>query len=189
MTMWQQVMRWATRQDAYSDMKVDRLKEYLDGLDGLVTAPERVDHSETFLARYQLDQARRIAEMAAGMLHAPHAEVNIVTADEQITVAAVDRYQLVEPPIARTRGEGWCQNVVALSDTLAIEDGETHPLVRETDIAKSGRIKSYLGAPIVLGDNVIGALCVYDEDARSWSEDDANRLTMLADVVSSSSPA
>ncbi len=165
---------------------------FMRHLDDMVTEAGRVEAAESFLERKRIDQARRVVQMAKEMLHAEHAELNIITDEEQITVTGLAgqpgssgrRFEDVH----RDRTQSWCQNVVALADTLAIDDGKQHVLVMNTDVAQSGEVVSYLGAPIRVDGIPVGALCVFDPQFREWTESEVARLEQLAGVVSDSVP-
>jgi GAF domain-containing protein len=179
--------RFALRQNEYRDMAGKQLDAFLTHVDKMIHNESRIDIASGFLQRRHLDQARRVVLMTQETLRAEYAELNIVTAGEQITVAGADGDGIAEHDLIGPRERSWCQHVVALGDILAVEDADTHKLVMHSSAAADG-VKSYLGAPVRVEGVPIGALCVYDSAPRRWTEPDAVRLEQLAELVSDTVP-
>lgn len=174
--------RFGARQDAYAHVNKMQLDAYLVQLDEMIQDGDRREATKNYLAQRRYRQARRIVLMAMEMLGTPHAEVNVITDSQQITIAGD------AGPHKNPVGEGWCRNVVGLADTLAVSDGASHPMVVATPAAQDSGITSYLGTPIRANGYPVGALCVFDEEPRRWTETDAERLEMLAGILSDSTP-
>lgn len=66
---------------------------------------------------------------------------------------------------------------------LVVPDTSTHPEMADTVSVHDFGIAAFLGAPLLLENDVIGALAVVDSAARPWTEQDAALLTDLAALV------
>ncbi len=168
------------RQERMTDAELD---DYRAALERTLTEPARVEATAEFAERIKPEQAQRIARVAAQLLGAAHAEVNILDEDTQRTIAGVDRDGDTEGG-TMCREDGWCQNVVAMGQELIVDEANHHRMVRDHDHATSGRVNSYLGVPIVSFGQTVGAVCVFDTRTRTWTESEATKLRMLADVLS-----
>jgi diguanylate cyclase (GGDEF)-like protein len=74
----------------------------------------------------------------------------------------------------------FCQWVVGHGRPVAIDDARKHgPLQAQGAAAELGMV-GYAGAPIVVSGLTIGALCVIQAEARTWSEADLRLLNKLA---------
>ena len=175
--------RWAERQRYWRSADAEVIRAHRSRLDALLRDPHRnATAAESFRARTQVEQAGRVCRMASELLRTRHAELNVVTATEQITIASADGVLASRP-----REAGWCENVVA-EGSLAVHDGSRHPMVAHTEAAHAGQVVCYLGAQVVVAGQPVGALCVYDNGPRDWSPADAHRLGELAQVISDSTP-
>jgi GAF domain-containing protein len=73
---------------------------------------------------------------------------------------------------------------VALGQALVVEEAAGHPWVYDLPPVTSGQVSSYLG--VILTDaagHVLGSLCVYGDQPRSWADGDCDTMTALAEVV------
>lgn len=164
---------FASRQRKYEAMAGNDLAEYQADMDRILSQLERTNAVKRYRRSQSRANAVRVVQMAATMLNAPHAEVNLITDQTQTTLASVDTDG------NRPVEDGWCRNVVALGDVLAVEDPSGHALVRASTAAKE--IGAYLGVPLTVGKEVVGSLCVFDDKPRRWTELDALKLQMLAE--------
>ncbi len=73
-----------------------------------------------------------------------------------------------------------CQHVVGAGDPLVIADARIHPLVRDNLAVTELGIAAYLGVPIVLDDQVLGVLCLADQEPRDWTERNVENVQELA---------
>lgn len=82
-------------------------------------------------------------------------------------------------------GEGLTSIVIRSRESLLLV-GETERLAREMGAKLVGKLaKSWLGVPLMIGDQVLGAMTVQDtERDYAFSEEDASLLTTLASQVS-----
>ena len=124
----------------------------------------------------------RLAELAARLLGASSAQVSLLS-DVQLVAAGAG------PAAASVGLEGpvedsLCTVTVESGAPLVVADAPTDARVRDLPPVQTGKVGSYLGVPLVADDgHAIGALCVFDEDERSWSESDVALLEQLAAPV------
>jgi diguanylate cyclase (GGDEF)-like protein len=121
----------------------------------------------------------RLCRLASRMLSADAASVTIVE-DVQTTVA-VDRLDLRPDGVTVPLDESFCARAMVTRRVLPVTDASKHPWVKHTAAAREGRIVGYLGAPLLLSDgHTLGALCVFSDAPRSWTEREEQLLTDLA---------
>ncbi len=170
------------RQADYANLDEEQLQHYQLRLDQVIERNERLTMAQNYLAQTARKEAQRIAILAIERLNADHAQINVITKTDQVTIASTD-VAVDAPNSVRPREGSWCQHVVGTGDVLAIEDGSRHAMVRDTEEAQTGEIASYLGHPIRMRGEVVGALCVFDDQAREWTTEDVRRLGQLAEAA------
>ena len=139
------------------------------------------------------DALEPLVRVVARALHVPAAQVNVLTADRQVPVAACAPS---DPDVARWRVDvglesSYCQHVVASGTPLVVEDARVHPLVRTSLATIEGGVVAYLGAPVCappslgapLAGAVLGTVCAIDFVTRRWSDDDVALLCDLAEAI------
>lgn len=78
----------------------------------------------------------------------------------------------------------FCQHVVARNCPLVINDAREQDLVRDNLAIRDLGVIAYLGMPIYgPAGNPIGAMCAICDEPRSWSNDDQDKLAMIANCV------
>jgi len=73
-----------------------------------------------------------------------------------------------------------CQRLLATGQPLVIGDVRADPLARGSQAVAAFGVAAYLGIPLRFAGQVLGSLCVADQQPRSWTEDD---VAVLADVA------
>jgi GAF domain-containing protein len=150
----------------------------------VLTDPTRVAAVERLLAAGPATASvQRLTGLAARLLDSPCAQVSLLSADEQFLAAAVGVPWTPESP-GSPAADSMCQITVALGRPLVVEEAAGHPWVYDLPPVTSGQVSSYLG--VVLTDaagNVLGSLCAYGDQPRTWDDDDCDTLTALAEVV------
>jgi GAF domain-containing protein len=169
-------------QDDYANLSPAQLSQYRLRLGQVVERSERLGFAQNYIAQTARKEAQRIALLAMERLNADHAQINVITKNDQVTVASTD-VAVDAPNTVQPREGSWCQHVVGTGDVLAIEDGSRHAMVKHTEAAVTGQVVSYLGHPIRVGGEVIGALCVFDDQERAWTDDDVRMLAQLAEAA------
>lgn len=158
------------------------LTRYRKELAAEVSDPNRLakTYGAEFASAGMRNQAQSVATMAASMLKVPTAMINVITADEQETIAKVGG-ETIPSPIPRD--ESFCQHVIGTGREFAVSESTDHALVCDTKVSRSGEIISYLGVPIERSGYIVGVLCVADDQPREWSTADVGILTQLAAVL------
>ena len=121
-------------------------------------------------------QARTIAELARQMLRTEIAEVNLVSDTTMHCIASAGG---AEREVAV--GLSFCQHAVGTGRSVVVYESTTHPLVADSPAAQ--RLHCYLGIPLTVDGQVLGALCVAGEEPREWTELEISLLTELAETL------
>ena len=125
----------------------------------------------------------RLAHLAARTLHAPVAQVNLVSEDQQISLTSVGPEPWTGPREVPLEFS-YCRHVVETGEPLLVRDAREHPLVRESPATTESKIVSYAAVPLSVGENlVLGTLCVVDFTPRDWSDEEVEMLESLATFV------
>ena len=155
----------------------------MDRLDVLGDAPRRALFPAPLLAP-ELDGAlQALVEAAATEIQAPIALVTLILERIQFFRAHYGLPPELAAARATDRDVSFCQLVVRDNDLLEVRDAASDPRVPQT-LVQSHSIRAYLGAPVRLGDAVLGSLCVIDTEPRSFSDAARARLVQLAEDVS-----
>ncbi|MFD9740555.1 PP2C family protein-serine/threonine phosphatase [Umezawaea sp. NPDC059074] len=82
-------------------------------------------------------------------------------------------------------GESFCTYVIGLADRFAVVDAARDPRTRDHPSVGPMRIGAWAGHPILsTGGEVLGSLCVIDEDPHDWTPSELATLETLARSVS-----
>ena len=128
-----------------------------------------------------------LTRLAMRVLAAPVALISIVQ-EERNRQFFLSQQGLVEP--WKTRREtplshSFCQYVKREREPLIVSDALWHPLVKDNLAIAELDVVAYLGVPISAPNGeVIGALCVIENEPRKWTDGDLSALTDLANCVS-----
>ena len=123
----------------------------------------------------------RLVELARGLLRADSAQVSLI-ADVQIVAGSAGR-AAGSTGTESPRADSLCTVTTDLAAPLLVEDAASDERVRHLPPVASGVVGAYLGVPLRSGNEVVGALCVYDGASRSWSREDVDLLADLASPV------
>ncbi|MCU0465360.1 MAG: GAF domain-containing protein [Anaerolineae bacterium] len=92
-------------------------------------------------------------------------------------------------PYAETRetplSHSFCQYVVKDHQPLVVTDTRETKRLRDNLAIRDLNIIAYLGAPIVVQGEVVGALCVVDHQPRDWEASEIEMVMELAGVAAS----
>lgn len=127
-------------------------------------------------------RVQNLIEHTANQLEVPWASLTIVTDQEQHFLASS-----VEVALKCGLDGTKCQYVVASRRPLAINNATSHPFWRKlvngtTPMGKP--LKAYLGVPLKVHDEVVGALCVVDVKQRTWTAQDHYTLLEASQHIS-----
>jgi diguanylate cyclase (GGDEF)-like protein len=113
----------------------------------------------------------------------PIAVVNIVTADMQTYPAEVG----VDAPCATVADElSFCADVVESGAPLTVCDASTHPVYAQNPLVLAGEVRAYAGEPLLDDGFVIGAVSIFNKEARTFTAGELEILhhqALLASTV------
>ena len=146
--------------------------------------PERVAAVERLIAAGASGRGvQRLTGLTARLLDAPCAQVSLLAQSTQHVAAAVGVPWSPDDPHSPAE-DSMCSITVALARPFVVEEAAGHPWVYDLAPVTSGQVSSYLG--VVLTDapgNILGSLCVYGGEPRSWTDADVDVMTALAEAV------
>ena len=152
--------------------------------DALGKRPERYPaFTEGLLAEAEDTELQTIVNDAAGGLSTPIALVTLVLERIQFFKAHYGLPDDLAISRATERDVSFCQFVVRDGEPFEVENAEEDERVPQ-HLVKSYGIKAYLGIPVKVNKVVTGSLCVIDTKARTFSDDERQKLTELAGLVS-----
>ena len=154
---------------------------YRNRLTGKLADPERLEavYSSRFWQQPHHFKVHDFCNTAAHALHAPIAQISLITANSQFVVASYGKG--VEDGIHEELDFSVCQHTVGIAETINVANLREYPVLCDLKAVTEGGIVAYLGVPLVTKDeNVIGAFCVADKEEREWTEGDVTMLTQLA---------
>ena len=124
----------------------------------------------------------RLTRLAARILGAEFAQVSLL--DKEQIIASTAGFEVSGDERRSPLSDSLCGVCVASGAPLLIEDAPHHPWVAELSPVRSGRVRRYLGVPLMTsGGEAVGALCVYDGSELSWPPDARDALADLAAAV------
>ncbi|MET0929623.1 MAG: PAS domain-containing protein, partial [Aeromicrobium sp.] len=122
-----------------------------------------------------------LAGLASRLLGTRSAHVSLIS-DVQTVVGGVgDSADVVG--LDTPARDSVCSVTVGTQAPVMIEDAKIDPRVRFMDAVRTGVVGSYLGVPLTVREETVGALCVYDPDPRHWTDQDLMLLEQLAASV------
>ncbi|MCM3883858.1 SpoIIE family protein phosphatase [Frankia sp. R82] len=126
-----------------------------------------------------------LAALAAQITGCQRAFVTLVDARRSFWKASVG----VSGEAAARRGtsveESFCYLLIGLGEGLAVGDVAADPRTREHPSVRPMKIGAWAGQPILApGGEVLGSLCVIDENPRVWAPQELSTLGTLARAVS-----
>ena len=153
---------------------------------------EKLHYKERVQALYETDLLDTLPErgfdnltkLASKLLDAPVSLVSLVDTDRQFFKSSLG---LAEPWATQRQtplSHSFCQYVVANNQPFIVEDARENSLVCDNLAVPDLGVVAYIGIPLVTPDNyVLGSLCVIDNRPRTWSEEDLETLTDIAELV------
>jgi two-component system, cell cycle sensor histidine kinase and response regulator CckA len=151
-------------------------------MNGHLTETTRLRAVRALLASDPASEATlsRLVALAARALGVPVAQVNVVTAERQVTLSASGFGEWGERKNVPLEFS-FCKHVVASSKPLVVDDARLHPLLRDNLATTESGLVAYLGVPLTLSaDLVVGTICAVDFRPRQWARDDIELLEQLA---------
>jgi PAS domain S-box-containing protein len=144
-------------------------------------AAGRVAHARRLARAGALPELDRLAEHVARLLGAPSAQVSVIS-DVQTVVGGTGAGAHavgIESPAA----DSLCTVTVGAAEPVRVDDATRDPRVADLSPVAGGGVGAYLGVPLLAHGHVVGALCVYGPEPRTWSDDEVRLLEVLAAPV------
>ncbi len=155
----------------------------MDRIDVLGDSSDRLDlFTKELLAEANDSELQEIVKKAAIELNSPIALVSLVLDQVQFFKAHIGLPPVLESARGTHRDVSFCQFVVRDGKTFEVTDAPNDPRVPQ-HVVKEYNIKSYLGVPIMIKENVMGSLCVLDTKKRGFSKNEHQSLNSLAQLV------
>lgn len=117
-----------------------------------------------------------ICERLCKALKGDRAQVNLITADQQVFIGDWPKPRFWSKPIALK--DGGCREVVLADHTLAIPDTRQHPVMCLMPWVQEWR--GYIGTPIHYDGQVLGVMCVLTTWVRTWQDSEITRIEGFA---------
>jgi GAF domain-containing protein len=143
-------------------------------------------HDETerlaALAEYDLDSelflsaVQRITDLAAAHFDVSQSSVNVITERTQEFLACHG-----EEWDSTSREQSICAYAILNDGVTVVEDTRADPRFESNEVLEELGIRFYAGATLTVGEGLpIGTVCLYDETAREFTDEDERYLEMLA---------
>ena len=127
-----------------------------------------------------VDRLRTTLALVARSMDFPLSMINILDHDTQTTISST----AVESLPRIDREDALCDTVVRRRRALMIPDARVDPDFSDVPVVRRGEVVAYLGVPLVGRESlVIGSLCVVDDQPRTITSEQSERLTQFAAVV------
>ena len=120
----------------------------------------------------------RLTRLAVRLLKVPASFISLVDADRDFYKSACGFGALAS--VREISGPTFCHFTVQRTTPLVIPDTAADPLYRDVPTVRTLGVAAYVGVPLVVGGQVIGAFCTIDVKPRAWSDDDIEVLVELA---------
>ena len=126
----------------------------------------------------------RLAELAAELFGTPAASVSLLDADRHLAVARFGTLDGAPDAGAELALDySICRFTVTAAAPVAIDDTRLDARTRGSAAVTELGVLAYLGAPVVVHGEPIGALCVFDCRPRQWSGAQVGSLAAVAAAV------
>jgi len=124
----------------------------------------------------------RLTRLAVRLVKVPAAFVSLVDEDRDFYKSACGFGE----PLASSRqleGPTFCHFTIQSAEPLVIPDTRADPIYRDVPTVQSLGVAAYVGIPILINGQAIGAFCAIDTAPHPWTEDEIATLQELAAVA------
>ena len=121
----------------------------------------------------------RLTRLAVRLVGVPAAFVSLVDADRDFYKSACGFGE----PLATARelaGPTFCHFTVARATPLVIPDTAADPVYREVPTVRTLGVAAYVGVPLLVGGQAVGAFCAIDTRPHAWTPEEVEVLVELA---------
>ncbi len=121
----------------------------------------------------------RLTRLAVRLLGVPASFISLVDTDRDFYKSACG---FGEPlgSVRELTGPTFCHFTVQRREPLVIPDTATDPAYRDVPTVRSLGVAAYVGIPLIVGGQTVGAFCTIDRKPRRWTTDEVEVLTELA---------
>lgn len=121
----------------------------------------------------------RLTRLAVRLLGVPAAFISLVDAERDFYKSACGFGE----PLASVRelaGPTFCHYTVQRIEPLVIPDTAADPLYQDVPTVRTLGVAAYVGVPLIVDGQTIGAFCTIDTKPHRWSKDEVEVLVELA---------
>ena len=121
----------------------------------------------------------RLTRLAVRLVRVPAAFISLVDTNRDFYKSACG---FGEPLASARQLEGltFCHYTVQRRDPLVIPDTAGDPVYREVPTVRTLGVAAYVGVPLIVEGQTVGAFCTIDVKPRAWTADEVEVLTELA---------
>ncbi|WP_245886481.1 SpoIIE family protein phosphatase [Kineococcus xinjiangensis] len=153
-----------------------------DPAGALAGGQERQRAAQRLVATSQGSAVDRLTDLAARLLATPAAQLSLLS-DVQ-TIGAITGVSDAQPGSTGSLADSLCTVTAASGAPLVVTDATSDERVSGLPPVTSGAVGAYLGVPLTgRGGHVVGALCVFGPEPRTWSPADVTLLSELASAA------
>ena len=157
--------------------------EYARALESVRDERRLAALSATGLLDSEVEEAfDRLTRLAVRLVKIPAAFVSLVDEHRDFYKSACG---FGEPLTSAREIEGptFCHFTIRSEEPLVIPDTKADPVYRDVPTVRTLGVSAYVGIPIVIQGQVIGAFCAIDIVPHAWSEEEISTLKDLAEVA------
>jgi GAF domain-containing protein len=131
------------------------------------------------------DVLHQVCDHLVDVLSAEGAGVTVLDADRQLRFAAATNAAVIDAErVQEETQEGPCTDCLATGQAIVVTDvASDHRWPRYRDVLQQHGLRSVVALPMVVHDQRIGAVDVYDTESRRWSESDVAAASVLAQMA------
>ncbi len=123
----------------------------------------------------------RITRLAVRLVEIPAAFVSLVDENRDFYKSTCGFGDAL--PTRELAGPTFCHFTIRSDGPLVIPDTVADERYRDVPTVRSLGVAAYVGVPLVVSGQVIGALCAIDKVPRAWTDRDVTTLTDLATIA------
>lgn len=145
----------------------------------LLADPERLEALERsgLLSKTMPERLEHLAFAACRLVLADACEINALTDVVQRTIVG---WPPGDRPDRRLDETG-CREPVLTRKPFIVDDAKLHPVTCE--LPWTDEFRGYLGVPIIVGEQVLGSLCVLSREPRRWVSYEVAALVGISRLI------
>jgi hypothetical protein len=151
-------------------------------LEGLQAPPPGIHKLGPILALDHDDTLQAVVRQLASDFVAPIALITLVLERAQLFLAHEGLSGELAAARAIDRDAAFCPIVVRDKTLFEVSDAATHADIPQEAVERYG-VRSYLGAPVSVSGDEVGAVCVVDTQPRQFTDDERAKIRAASEVV------